>query len=126
MEPMHGPPPAVPGWNERVAVALLVLVAGHLHATESSPLTPARLAHVVAGQDLPALIAALADSPSGPVRHAALHLPRLLRAGQAQVYQRVLPGLPTALSDPYFRLALARAAATTGLDLFPRLGSPLL
>jgi len=31
------------------------------------------------------------------------------------VYQRVLPGIPVALADPFFRLALARA----GLDLFP-------
>jgi len=29
------------------------------------------------------------------------------------------PGLPVALADPYFRLDLARAAAKTGLDLFP-------
>jgi len=35
---------------------------------------------------------------------------------------RVLPGLPVALADPFFRLALARAAAKTGLDLFPPVG----
>ncbi len=83
--------------------------------------SPARLARVVAAyqDDLPALVAALADSPSGPVRHGAQQLRRRLRAGQAQVYQRVLPGLPVALVDPFFRLALARAAARAGLDLFP-------
>jgi len=64
-------------------------------------------------------VAALADSLSALVRHGAQQLRRLLRAGQAQVYQRVLPGLPVALADPYFRLALARAAALAGLDLFP-------
>ncbi len=86
---------------------------------EPGPLTPDRLARVVAAHDLPALVAALADSPSGPVRHGTQQLRRLLRAGQAGVYQRVLPGLPVALDDPYFRLDLARAAATAGLDLFP-------
>jgi len=58
-------------------------------------------------------------SSVGPVRHGARQLRRLLRAGQAPVYVRVLPGLPVALGDPFFRLALARAAATAGLDLFP-------
>ncbi len=43
---------------------------------------------------------------------------RLLRAGQAGVYVRVLPGLAAALSDPFFRLDLAKAAARAGLDLF--------
>ena len=111
----------VQGWNERAAVALLVVVAGHLLVVETGPLTPDRLARVVgAYQDnLPALVAALEDSPSATARHGAQQLRRLLRAGQAQVYQRILPGLPVALADPYFRLALARAAAKTGLDLFP-------
>ncbi len=119
MGPTRWPPPAVPGWNERVAVALLVLVAGHLLAAEAGPLTPDRLAHVVAGHDLPALVAVCEGSPSEQARHGAQQLRRLLRAGQAQVYQRVLPGLPVALADPYFRLALARAAACADLDLFP-------
>ena len=44
---------------------------------------------------------------------------RLIRGGQAGVYVRVLPGLPVILADPFFRLALAKAAATAGLDLFP-------
>jgi len=34
------------------------------------------------------------------------------------VYVRVLPALPVALADPFFRLALAHAARA-GLDLFP-------
>jgi len=104
-------------------VALLVVVAGHLLAAEPTsaarPLTPDRLARVVAGHDLPALIAALANSPGGPVCHGAQQLRRLIRAGLAGVYQRVLPGLPIALADPFFRLALAKAAAKAGLDLFP-------
>ena len=121
---MRRPPTERPGWNDQAAVALLVLVAGHLRATEptssAGPLTSDRLARVVgAYHDLPALVAALADSPSSPVRQGAQQLRRRLRAGQAQIYQRVLPGLPVALVDPYFRLALARAAAKTGLDLFP-------
>jgi len=56
------------------------------------------------------------------VCHGAHLLRRLIRAGQAQVYVRVLPGLPVALADPFFRLALARAAAKAGLDLFPPTG----
>ena len=122
MEPTRQPSIERPGWNDQTAVALLVLVAGHLLAVEpaADPLTPDRLARVVgAYHDLPALVAALADSPSSPVRHGAQQLRRLLRAGQAQVYQRVLPGLSVALTDPFFRLALARAAARAGLDLFP-------
>ena len=122
-EPTRRPPVSGPGWNERAAVALLVLVAGHLLAVEppavAGPLTPDRLARVVAAHDLPALVAVCEGSPSDQVRHGAHQLRRLIRAGQAQVYQRVLPGLPVALVDPYFRLALAKAAARAGLDLFP-------
>ncbi len=123
MEPTRRPPVNVPGWNERAAVALLVLVAGHLLAAEpasaAGPLTPDRLARFVAAHDLPALVAACENSPSDQVRHGAHQLLRLIRAGQAQVYQRIMPGLPVALADPYFRLGLARAAAKAGLDLFP-------
>ncbi len=129
MEPTRRPPIERPGWNDQAAVALLVLVAGHLLAAEpaavAGPLTPDRLARVVAAHDLPALVAVCEDSSSDQVRHGAHQMRRLIRAGQAQVYQRVLPGLPVALADPYFRLALARAAATAGLDIFPRLGNLL-
>ncbi len=124
MEPTRRPPVGVPGWNDKAAVALLVLVAGHLLAAEpapsAGPLTSAHLARVAGAyhHDLPALVAALEDSPSAPVRHGAQQLRRLLRAGQAGVYQRILPGLPVALGDPYFRLDLARAAARAGLNLF--------
>ncbi len=122
-EPTRQPPVDVPGWNDKAAVALLVLVAGHLRATEppsvAGPLTPDRLAHFVASRDLPTLVALLEASPHDAVRHGAHQLRRLLRAGQARVYQRVLPGVPVALGDPYFRLDLARAAAKAGLDLFP-------
>jgi len=122
MEPTRRPPVSGPGWNDQAATALLVLVAGHLLAAEptAGPLTPDHLARVVgAYHDLPALVAALEGNPGDQVRHGAQQLRRLLRPGQAQVYQRVLPRLPVALADPYFRLALARAAAKTGLDLFP-------
>ena len=122
-EPTRRSPTGDPGWNDKAAVALLVLVVGHLLATEpassTTPLTPARLARFVAAHDLAALVATLDDSPSDAVRHGAHQLRRLLRAGQAGVYQRVLPGLPVALGDPYFRLDLATAAARAGLDLFP-------
>jgi len=129
-EPTRRPSIRLPGWNERAAVALLVLVAGHLLAVEppsvAGALTPDRLARFVAAHDLAALVAVCEESPSEPVRHGTQQLRHLLRAGQAQVYQRVMPGLPVALADPFFRLALARAAATAGLALFPRLENPLL
>ncbi len=122
-EPTRHSPLDVPGWNDRAAVALLVVVTGHLLAVEpptaAGPLTPDRLARFVAAHDLPALVAACEDSPSAPVRHGTHHLRRLIRAGQAQVYVRVMPGLPVALADPFFRLDLAKAAAKAGLDLFP-------
>ncbi len=121
-EPTRRPPVSGPGWNERAAVALLVLVAGHLLAAEAGPLTPDRLAHVVAAHDLPALVVVCEGSPSEQARHGAQQLRRLIRAGQAGVYQRVLPGIPVALADPFFRLDLARAARQAGLDLFPPTG----
>ena len=90
MEPPRRPPVSGPGWNDRAAVALLVVVAGHLLAVEPAsaarPLTPDRLARVVGGHDLPALVAVCEGSPSEQARHGAQQLRRLLRAGQAQVY----------------------------------------
>jgi len=122
-EPTRRPPVGGRGWNERAAVALLVVVVGHLLAAESvsaaRPLTPDRLAHFVATHDLPALVAVCEGSPSEQARHGAHQLRRLIRAGQAGVYQRVMPGIPVALADPFFRLDLARAARQAGLDLFP-------
>ncbi len=101
-EPIHRQPVGGPGWNERAAVALLVVLAGHLRATTPAgePLTPDRLARLVAAyqDDLPALVAAPKGSPSAQVRQGAQQLSRLLRAGQAQVYRRILPGLPVALA----------------------------
>jgi len=49
MEPTRRPLIERPGWNDQAAVALLVLVAGHLLAVEptADPLTPDRLARVV-------------------------------------------------------------------------------
>jgi len=105
-------------------VAFLVVVARHLLAVEptasAGPLTPDRLARFVAAyHDPPALVAACEDSPSVPVHHSAQQLRRLIRSGQAGVYVRVMPGLPVALADPFFRLDFVKAAAKAGLDLFP-------
>ena len=126
MGPTRRPLIERPGWNDRAAVTLLVLVTGYLLAAEpvsaANPLTPDRLARVVAAHDLPALVAACGESPSAPVREGAQQLRRLIRAGQAGVYVRVMPGIPVALADPFFRLALARAAARAGLDLVPPTG----
>ncbi len=126
MGPTRRPLIERPGWNDRAAVTLLVLVTGYLLAAEpvsaANPLTPDRLARVVAAHDLPALVVACGESPSAPVREGAQQLRCLIRAGQAGVYQRVLPGLPVALTDPFFRLDLARAARQAGLDLFPPTG----
>ncbi len=82
MGPTRRPPLELPGWNERAAVALLVVVAGHLlAAAEAGPLTPDRLAHVVAAHDLPALVALCEGSPREQVRHGTHQLRRLIRAG---------------------------------------------
>jgi len=62
-------------------------------------------------------VAVCEGSPSDQVRHGTHQLRRLLRASQAQVYQRVLPGIP--LAAPFFRLTLAKAARQAGLDLSP-------
>ncbi len=123
MEPTRRPPVSGLGWNDRAAVALLVVVAGHLRATTpvGEPLTPDRLARLVAAyqDDLPALVAALEGSPRAQVRQGAQQLRRLLRAGQAPVYVRVLSGLAVARADPFFRLDVTTAAAHAALDLFP-------
>jgi len=47
MEPMRRPPIERPGWNDQAAVALLVLIAGHLLAVKAGPLPPDRLARFV-------------------------------------------------------------------------------
>ena len=121
-EPTRRVPSTTPGWNDKAAIALLVLVAGHLLATEppsvAGPLTPDRLARFVAGSTFPQLVDLFAQSPDARVRDDAARLRRLARAGQV-VYVGVMRGLPIALGDPFFRLDVARAAARAGLDLFP-------
>ncbi len=71
-DPPHRRPVNLPGSNDRAAVALLVLVAGHLHAAKTAagtgPLTPERLIRFVAAHDLPALVAACEESPRAPIR----------------------------------------------------------
>jgi len=119
MDSIRRQPVGTPGWNDQAAVAILVVCARHLLAVESPPLTPARLVLFVAGLDLPALVALFAQSPDGRVRDAAARLQRLALAGQV-VYYGVMRGIPVALTDPFFRLDLARAAARAGLDLFPQ------
>ncbi len=116
-EPTRRPPAGRPGWNEQAAVAILVVCARHLLAAEPPPLTSERLARLVAESTFPQLVALFAQSPDARVRDDAARLHRLVLAGQV-VYDGVMQGLPTALGDPYFRLALARAARTAGVDLF--------
>jgi len=111
MGPTRRQPIGTPVWNDQAAVAILVVCARHLLAVESPPLTPDRLVLFVAGLDLPALVPLCAQSPDGRLR-------RLTLVGQV-VYYGVMHGLPIALGDPFFRLDLAKAAATVGLDLFP-------
>ncbi len=116
-EPTRRPPAGRPGWNEQAAVAILVVCARHLLAAEPPPLTSERLARLVAESTFPQLVALFAQSPDARVRDDDARLHRLVLAGQV-VYDGVMQGLPTALGDPYFRLALARAARTAGVDLF--------
>ncbi len=103
-EPTRQPPVDGPDWNDKAAVACLVLVAGPLLGGDpaaAGPLTPDRLIRFVAAHDLPALVAACAESPRAPIRDGGRRLRRLLRAGLAGVYVRVLPGLAAALGDPF-------------------------
>ena len=103
-EPTRRPPVRGPGWNERAAVALLVVVAGPVLAAEppsaARPRTPDRLARFVAAHDLPALVAVCEGSPSEQARHGAHQLRRLIRAGQAGVYQRVMRVSPSPSPPP--------------------------
>ncbi len=117
-EPTRRPPAGRPGWNEQTAVAILVVCARHLLATEPPPLTPERMARLVAAHTFPQLVALFARSPDARVRDDAARLRRLVLAGQV-VYDGVMQGLPVALGDPFFRLDLARATRQAGLDLFP-------
>jgi hypothetical protein len=117
MGPTRRQPIGTPGWNDQAAVAILVVCARHLLAIESPPLTSDRLVQLVAESTFPQLVALFAQSPDARVREDAARLRRLVLAGQV-VYDGVMQGIPVALGDPYFRLALARAAATAGLDLF--------
>jgi len=118
MGPARRQPIGTPGWNDKAAVAILVVCARHLLAVEPPPLTADRLTRLVAAHTFPQLVALFERSPDARVRDDAAHLRRLARAGQV-VYYGVMRGIPVALGDPSFRLALARAAATAGLDLFP-------
>jgi len=67
-EPTRRPPLGLPGWNDRAAVALLVVVARHLRATEPLPLTPDRLTQLVTAHTFAQLVALLEDSPDPQVR----------------------------------------------------------
>ena len=118
MGPTRRQPIGTPGWNEQAAVAILVVCARHLLAAEPPPLTPDRLAHLVAGSTVPQRVVLCAQSPDARVRADAARLRRRARAGQV-VDVGVMRGLPIALGDPFFHLDVARAAARAGLDLFP-------
>jgi len=117
MGPTRRPPIGTPGWNEQAAVALLVVCARHLLAAAPPPLTPDRLAPLVAGSTVPQRVVLCAQSPDARVRADAARL-RRARAGQV-VYVGVMRGLPVARGDLFFRLDVARAAARAGLDLVP-------
>lgn len=105
------------GWNDKVAITLLVICARHLLATELGPLTATRLTQFVTQYNFPQLITLFAQSPSPTVRHDARHIRRLSWVSQS-VYQWVMSDIPDALSDPLFRANLVRAAYQMELDLF--------
>jgi len=82
MGPTRRQPVGTPGWNDKAAVAILVVCARHLLAVESPPLTSDRLAQLVAGYTFPQLVALFAQSPDARVRDDAARLRRLVLAGQ--------------------------------------------
>jgi len=77
-EPTRRLPVSGPGWNDRAAVALLVLVTGRLLAGEpppvAGPLIPDRLAPLGGAyqNDLPALLTALAKRVTSTVSTSGL------------------------------------------------------
>jgi len=61
MGPTRRPPIGTPGWNAQAAVVILVVCARHLLAAEPPPLTPDRLAPLVAGSTVPQRVVLVAQ-----------------------------------------------------------------
>jgi len=73
----------------------------------------------VTARTFPEVVDILDASPDATVRDEARMLRTTLAGAGAWTRGRVMAGLPAALTDPLFRLDLAKAAARAGLDLFP-------
>jgi hypothetical protein len=119
MDPTHRQLRSEPAWKDKAMLAVLLVCAHHLRATTLGPLAVADLTQLVAARTFPALLDLLDASPDAAVRAEAHVLRATVVEAGAWARGRVMAGLPAALTDPLFRLDLARAAARAGLDLFP-------
>jgi len=108
-----------PTWRDKAMLAVLLVCAHYLRATSPDPLAVADLARLVRARTFPEVVDLLEASPDDAVRAEARTLRATLAGAGAWTRGRVMAGLPAALTDPLFRLDLARAAAKAGLDLFP-------
>jgi len=119
MDPTRRQLRSEPAWKDKAMLAVLLVCAHHLRALSPDPLAVADLVRLVTGRTFPEVVDLLAASPDAAVRAEAHTLRTTLAGAGAWTRGRVMAGLPAALTDPLFRLDLARAAAKAGLDLFP-------
>jgi len=119
MDPTRRQLRSEPTWTDKAMLAVLLVCAHHLRATSPAPLAVADLTRLVTARTFPEVVDILDASPDATVRDEARMLRTTLAGAGAWTCGRVMAGLPAALTDPLFRLDLAKAAARAGLDLFP-------
>ncbi len=108
-----------PTWKDKAMLSVLLVCVHHLRATSPGSLARADLDRLVTARTFPALMDLLDASPDAAVRREAHVLRAIFADAGAWTRDRVMAGLPAALTDPFFCLDLAKAAARAGLDLFP-------
>jgi len=108
-----------PTWKGQAMLSVLLVCIHHLRATSPGPLARTDLDRLVTARTFPALMDLLDASPDAAVRREGHVLRATFAVAGAWTRGRVMAGLPAALTNPLFRLDLARAAARAGLDLFP-------
>jgi len=108
-----------PTWKDKAMLSVLLVCVHHLRATSPGSLARADLDRLVTARTFPALMDLLDASPDAAVRREAHVLRAIFVDAGAWTRDRVMAGLPAALTDPFFCLDLAKAAARAGLDLFP-------
>lgn len=105
-------------WKGQAMLAVLLVCTHHLLCMSLGPLAPADLARLVTARTFPELLDILDASPDVGVRREAQVLRATFADASAWTRGRVMASIPAALTDPLFRLDLAKAAHRAGLDLF--------